>query len=90
MSAIEMLEAARREHMEDEVQIDVLEIFERGNAFVVDLVDQFVKMQWRMNKVQVACFYALKPSNMGRIVGKQDRIVRSAKRHASNRGLLSS
>ena len=56
MSAIEMLEAARREHMEDGVQIDVLEIFERGNAFVVELVDQFVKMQWRMNKVQVACF----------------------------------
>lgn len=75
MSQLEMLEAARREYDEDEVQISILRILEPGNEFLQDLVDQFCKTRRQTNKAEVACFYELKSSNVGRIVGKVDRIV---------------
>jgi len=75
MSQIEMLEAARREYHEDEVQTDVLKILEPGNEFLQEVVDQFGRMRRQANKAEVACFYELKSSNVGKIVGKQDRMV---------------
>lgn len=72
---MEMLEAARREYHEDEVQTDVLKVLEPGNEFLQEIVDQFSKMRKQANRAEVACFYELKSSNVGKIVGKQDRTV---------------
>ncbi|KAF2190432.1 hypothetical protein K469DRAFT_384770 [Zopfia rhizophila CBS 207.26] len=77
MSQVEMLAAARREYEEDQVQMDVLKILEPGNEFLQEVVDQFGKTRRQANKAQVACFYELKSSNVGRIVGKVDRTIRS-------------
>ncbi|KAF2138911.1 uncharacterized protein K452DRAFT_233233, partial [Aplosporella prunicola CBS 121167] len=70
-----VLKAARSEYHEDEVQPDVLRILEPGNEFLQELVDQFGKTRKLANKAQVACFYELKSSNIGKIVGKEDRTV---------------
>jgi hypothetical protein len=75
MSQVEMLAAAQREYEEDEVQTDILKILEPGNEFLQEVVDQFLKTRKQANKAQVACFYELKSSNVGRIVGKVDRTV---------------
>lgn len=75
MSQIEMLEAARREYQEDEVQPEALRILEPGNEFLQDVVDQFGRTRRLANKAMVACFYELKSSNIGKIIGKQDRTV---------------
>jgi predicted RNA-binding protein Jag len=77
MSQVEMLEAARREYEEDEVQPEVLKILEPGNEFLQEVVDQFGESRKQVNKAQVACFYELKSSNIGKIVGKENRTVRS-------------
>jgi hypothetical protein len=76
MKLSEMLEAARREYVEDQVQADVLRILEPGNEFLQDLVDQFGKMWSQPNKAQIACFYEPISSDVGGIVGGQDRVVR--------------
>ena len=73
---MEMLEAARREYHEDQVQATALEVLQPGNAYLQEVVDGFLKkMRGQTNKTQIACFYELKSSNVGRIVGKQDRTV---------------
>ena len=77
MSQMEMLEAARREYEEDEVQPEVLKILEPGNEFLQEVVDRFGKTRRQTDKAAVACFYELKSSNVGKIVGKRDRTVRS-------------
>ncbi|KAF2259703.1 hypothetical protein CC78DRAFT_536906 [Lojkania enalia] len=74
MSQMEMLEAARREYEEDMVQPYILNILEPGNEFLQELVDQFGKTRQEANKAAVACFYELKSSNVGKIVGREDRI----------------
>jgi hypothetical protein len=61
MSQVEMLAAAQREYSQDD--------------FLQDVVDQFGKTRRQAHKTQVACFYELKSSNVGRIVGKSDRTV---------------
>ena len=82
MDQMEMLEAARREYHEDQVQATALDILQPGNAYLQDLVDSFLKkMRGQANKTQIACFYELKSSNVGRIVGKQDRIVGQTRTH---------
>jgi len=80
MSQIEMLEAARREYQDDEVQPEVLKILEPGNEFLQGVVDQFGKTRILANKAQVACFYELKSSNVGKIVGREDRTVSLSKK----------
>jgi hypothetical protein len=75
MSQVEMLAAAQREYSQDEIQPEVLKILEPGNEFLQDVVDQFGKTRKQAHKAQVACFYELKSSNVGRIVGKSDRTV---------------
>lgn len=76
MKQSEMLEAARREYDEDhQVQPNVLEILEPGNEFLQDLVDNFSKTRSQVNKSQVTCFYELKASNVGAIIGGQSRTV---------------
>lgn len=73
MSQVEMLAAAQQEYQDDEIQMDVLKILEPGNEFLQEVVDQFGKTRRQANKAQVACFYELKSSNVGRIVGGADR-----------------
>jgi hypothetical protein len=75
MSQVEMLAAAQREYQLDEIQPEVLKILEPGNEFLQEIVDQFGRTRRQPNRAQVACFYELKSSNVGRIVGKSDRTV---------------
>jgi hypothetical protein len=75
MSQVEMLAAARREYQEDDVQTDVLKILEPGNEFLQEVVDQFGKTRMLANRAEVACFYEPKSSNVGKIVGKENRTV---------------
>lgn len=76
MNQVEMLDAARREYNEDQIQPAILEVLQPGNAYLKDLVDGFLKkMRGQVNKTQIVCFFELKSSNVGRIVGNQDRTV---------------
>jgi hypothetical protein len=75
MSQVEMLAAAQREYSQDQIQTEVLKILEPGNEFLQDVVDWFGKTRRLAHRAQVACFYELKLSNVGRIVGKSDRTV---------------
>ena len=81
MSQAEMLVAARSEYHDDDIQPEILRILEPGNEFLQDLVDQFGKTRRNANKTQVVCFYELKSSNVGMIVGGKDRTVRSSASH---------
>jgi hypothetical protein len=75
MSQVEMLAAAQSEYGQDDIQPEVLRILQPGNEFLQELVDQFCKTRALANKAPVACFYELGSSNVGRIVGKVDRMV---------------
>jgi hypothetical protein len=75
MKLVEMLEAARSQYQEDEVQTTVLEILEPGNEYLLGLVDDFGETQTPANKAEIACFYELIPSDVGKIVGTQNRTV---------------
>ena len=70
-----MLAATQREYSQDEIQTEALQILEPGNEFLQDLVDQFGKTRKQAHKAQVACFYELKSSNVGQIIGNSDRTV---------------
>lgn len=73
---MEMLAAARSEYHEDEVQPRALDILRPGDAYLQDLVDSFLKKRRNQaNKAPISCFFELKSSNVGEIVGKEDRIV---------------
>lgn len=78
MSQTEMLAAARSEYHDDDIQPEILRILKPENEFLQDLVDQFCKTRRNANKIRVACFYKLKLSNVGRIVGGKDRTVHSS------------
>ncbi|PSN58896.1 hypothetical protein BS50DRAFT_509589, partial [Corynespora cassiicola Philippines] len=72
-----MLEAARREYHDDQVQPTALEVLQPGNAYLQEVVDGFLKkMRGQTTKTQIACFYELKASDVGKIVGGQSRTVR--------------
>lgn len=74
MNQMEMLEAALREYDKDQVQSTALEVLQPGNAYLQEVVDGFLKkMRGQTNKTQIACFYELKASDVGRIVGGQSR-----------------
>jgi hypothetical protein len=75
MSPNEMIQAALREYDSELVQKEALRILEPGNEFLQELVDAFGKTRSGPNKAQVACFYELRPSNVGAIVGGQARTV---------------
>ena len=75
MSPTEMPEAALREYDADHIQGEVLKILDCENEFLQELMDRFGRTRSAPNKAQVACFYELKPSDIGRIVGGQPRTV---------------
>lgn len=70
-----MLEAARRDYTDDQIQSEVLEILRPGNEFLREVVDKFCKMRARMPWMRIACLYEMKRSNVGAIVGGQKRTV---------------
>ncbi|KAE8848543.1 hypothetical protein PTNB85_02386 [Pyrenophora teres f. teres] len=71
---LEMLEATRCEYHEDQVQPTVLEVLQPGNVYLREVVDSYLKkIRGQINKTEIACFFELKPSNGGMIVGKEDR-----------------
>lgn len=75
MSQMEMLAAAQREYQLEEIQPEVLKMLEPGTEFLQEIVGQFGKTRRQANRAHIACFYELKLSNVGRIVGKSDRMV---------------
>jgi hypothetical protein len=78
MTQSEMLDAARQEYHDDEIQGENLQILKVGDAFLQDIVDRFGKIRSGPNKTMVACFFELKSTDVGKIVGGQKRIVRRA------------
>ncbi|KAK7177812.1 NB-ARC and TPR domain protein [Paraphaeosphaeria sporulosa] len=64
MNQMEMLEAARREYDNDQVQPTALEVLQPGNNYLQEVVDGFLKkMRGQTSKTQIACFYELKASD---------------------------
>jgi hypothetical protein len=75
MNQMEMLEAARRQY-HDKVQPTALDVLQPGDVYLREVVDGYLKKtRGQINKTQIACFYELKSSNVGKIVGKKDRTV---------------
>ncbi|KAF2266260.1 hypothetical protein CC78DRAFT_531667 [Lojkania enalia] len=71
---MEMLEAAQREYNNDQVQSTALEVLQPGNVYLQEVVDGFLKkMRGQTSKTRIACFYELKASDVGKIVGGQSR-----------------
>jgi len=75
MSQTEMLEAARREYDMEHIQKEVLKVLEPGNEMLHDIIDRFGKTRSGPNKATVACFYELKATDVGKIVGGEERMV---------------
>jgi hypothetical protein len=75
MSQAEMLAAARSEYHHDDIQPEILRILEPENEFLQDIVDQFGRTRRNANNTPSVCFYELKSSNVGKIVGGKDRTV---------------
>jgi hypothetical protein len=74
MNQMEMLQAALREYDDDQVQPTTLEVLQPGNNYLQEVVDGFLKkMRSQTSKTQIACFYELKASDVGSIVGGQSR-----------------
>jgi len=76
MSQSEMLEAAQREYAPEYIQGQVLNVLEPGNEILQDVVDRFGKTRSGPNQARVACFFELKTTDVGRIVGREQRVVR--------------
>jgi hypothetical protein len=75
MELVEMLDAARREYTDDQIQSEVLEILRPGDVFLREVVDRFCKTRAQMTWTHIACLYEMKRSNVGAIVGGQKRTV---------------
>lgn len=75
LNPMDMLAAAQKEYRDDEVRVDVLNIFVPGNAYLQRLVAKFTTMWRQADKAQIACFYETMPSNIGSLVGNELNIV---------------
>ncbi|OAP55816.1 hypothetical protein AYL99_09968 [Fonsecaea erecta] len=74
MSQSEMVQAAAREYAAEDIEAEPLHILDPGNELLQDLVDDFQKRVWaNMPGARIACFFELKASEIGAIVGKQRR-----------------
>ena len=70
-----MLQAALREYAEDEVQLKSLEAIQPDDETLITMLDDFMETRQGENTARVVCFWELRPSNIGAIVGGQRRIV---------------
>jgi len=75
MGQADILEAAHKAYGGDQVQGEVINTLRLGNDSLLDLVDEFMKTRSQPNRAQIACFYELKVSDVGVIMGKQEIIV---------------
>ena len=71
-----MLEAARQVYDTDQIRPEVLQTIEPGNDYLQEIVDRFHRSRGEVHKISIACFYELKATNVGNIVGGKDRMVR--------------
>jgi hypothetical protein len=76
MSQSEILDAARREYEDDQIQGEVLEeVLRSGNESLQETVDKYCKTRSPLSMVRVACFLETKASIVGGVVGGQARTV---------------
>ena len=68
----EMLRAAELQYEEGLVQGSVLNILAPGNEMLIDLTQTFFETRQENHKALVACFYELKPSDVGKILGGRE------------------
>lgn len=76
MSQVELLAAAREEYTDSEIYPEILQVLQPGNEYLQDLVDQFTRLRSTLQELRecrIACFFELKASNVGRIVGGRER-----------------
>lgn len=76
MSQVELLAAAREEYTDSEIYPEILQVLQPGNEYLQDLVDQFTRLRSilpELRDCRIACFFELKASNVGRIVGGRER-----------------
>lgn len=76
MSQVELLAAAREEYTDSEIYPEILQVLQPGNEYLQDLVDQFTRLRSilpELRSCRIACFFELKASNVGRIVGGRER-----------------
>ncbi|KAL9531667.1 hypothetical protein SMMN14_04732 [Sphaerulina musiva] len=76
MSQVELLAAAREEYTDSEIYPEILQVLQPGNEYLQDLVDQFTRLRSTLPELRdcrIACFFELKASNVGRIVGGRER-----------------
>lgn len=71
-----MLQAALSQYDEREVHAPKMEILDPGNELLQDLVDNFGQLRSQPYRAEVACFFELKPSDIGALVGAQRKMVR--------------
>jgi len=71
----EIVEAALREYTEEEVRDETIEILQRENQTLNDLVAEFCKIHKREGQAQIACFYETGYTDVGKVVGGEKRVV---------------
>ena len=65
----ELLLAAQSQYEEGQVQGAVLNILAPGNESLTELMTDFFETRQERDKAHVACFFELKSSNVGAILG---------------------
>ncbi|KAI4933771.1 uncharacterized protein J4E92_003440 [Alternaria infectoria] len=70
----EIVEAALREYTEDEVRAETIDVLQRENETLNDLVTEFCKIHKREGHAQIACFYETGYTDVGKVVGGEQRI----------------
>ena len=63
----ELLRAIQSQYEDDRIEESNLSILDPGNETLIDLVDIFLETRQERNKARIACFFELKPSNVGAI-----------------------
>ncbi|MCJ1429508.1 hypothetical protein MMC29_007423, partial [Sticta canariensis] len=67
LNQTELLRAIQSQYEDDQIQRSNLNILDPGNETLVDLVDMFLETRQEKNLARIACFFELKPSNVGAI-----------------------
>jgi hypothetical protein len=81
----QMLEVARREFDADKIHPEALRTMEPENPYVRDIVDRFCKLHKEAPKKSVFCFYELKATKIGKIVGETPQMVRQDRAYGEGR-----
>lgn len=82
-----MLTAALNEYAKEQIHIENLNILAPGNEILIELMDTFMETRREKHKTPAACFFEQKRSNVGMIVGGEDRLVSTIEFELSH-GLL--